>query len=229
VFDLKAEPTTYEEIVARARYVRAKLGITTAPKPVTIQSCPPPPKPVRIQKPRITDKPPTDLRPLSDRAREVMRSKEMQRFVEANYEKSYKSIDWLFDEIERWVAVLDEPRPAWANRIIRQFCEEHGVPAVVLFSHSRIPEIVDLRCALWARLHEASPQPGYSQIGRWFKRDHSSVLYGVKRYVHGEADPYVAKKFAAHKALARRTREERREALKASIQAWDASKWAENS
>jgi hypothetical protein len=227
LFDLKAEPQTYEEIIARARYVRARLGITQPPKPVTIQSCPPASKPARIQKVRASAKPPKEVRKLSDRAQEVLRSKQMQRFIDANYERSYKAIDWLLGDIEKWVAIMDEPKPGWVRRSIQQFSEEHGIPAVVFFSHIRMPRVVELRCKLWLCLHTSEYQPAYCQIGRWFKRDHSTVLYGVRKHLHGEKDPYVARKQEAHRALAQKTREQRREALKAAIQAWDESEWSQ--
>jgi hypothetical protein len=91
-----------------------------------------------------------------------------------------------------------------------------------------MPEVVDLRCKLWATLHANPNRPAYCKIGRWFKRDHTSVIYGVKRHLRGEDDPMVAKKQAGHRALAAQKREERRERLKAAIQAWDASKWEDS-
>jgi hypothetical protein len=226
VFDLKTEPTTYEEIVARARYVRAKLGITQAPQPVTIQECPPPkPKPVQvIPQPEQTPLPGG----LSPKAKEIMNDPAMAKFLQLYYggKDPLKSVSRFIENIEHWIKVQQLPRPAWVAQEIRDFCREHDIPAIVIFADCRIGRIMELRHRLWARIHANERKPYYAQIGRWFGRDHTSVLYGINRDQYGPQSPRAIRKKQQSQQRRKRSREERREALKASIQAWDASKWS---
>jgi hypothetical protein len=227
LFDLKSEPKTYEEIVARARHVRAKLGITTAPKPVTLQSCKPLPKPERAPPRQVKMLPP--LPPLSEEATKAMRSVEMDLFLSRNHESSKKAVDWFLKHIEKWVEVQNIGRPNWVDRLIRNFCFKNGIPPILMFSGCRMPEVVNLRGELWAEIRNAPQKPSVAQIGRWFKRDHTTVLYGIVRHTGGDKHPMVIRKRKGHAELDRKRRqqrqEERREALKAAVKAWDASRW----
>jgi hypothetical protein len=236
LFDLKTEPTTYEEIIARARHVRSKLGLIQAPQPVTIRSCPPPKKPIKVrQSPRGSISPKTAA-PLSEAATAALRAPDMQSFISRHYNRTEKNkgIVRFIDNIERWVEIQRKPRPDWVILTIRQFCAERRVPSVVMFSDCKIDGLVDLRHELWAKIHANYRKPSYTQIALWFCRDHTSILYGVTRNNHGDRSALVRRK-RGPKAVTAETKHRkaekqrlRRDALRAAVQAWDASKWGEN-
>jgi hypothetical protein len=204
LFNLKIEPQTYEEMLASARWVRERLGVTAPPKPVTINPCPPPPKKTRINNPRTADAPPIDLRPLSEGAKAICRSDAMRRFIDRHYAVSSKTISLLLERIEYWAAFEaenKEGRPGWVKRRVRNFCHEHGVPAMFLYADCRIPEVVRLRNRLWAEIHGSPMKPSYAKIGRWFRRDHTTVVYAVKKHLHGLKHPMVIRKHTGHQHL----------------------------
>jgi hypothetical protein len=237
LFDLTKEPQSYEEIIARARHVRTKLGIIATPKPVTVQNCRPPAKPKRNAGLPSNAAPADPAAPLSDAAKEALRSPLMQAFLDRHHygakDKS-ESLTRFVAHIERWVAIQQQTRPTWVVQTIRLFCIEHEIPAVVLFSDCKIARAMEMRHKLWAILHENHRKPSYAQIARWFRRDHTSIIYGVQRHLYGKQGPMVQRKHGPkalpvdRQAVKNAKQFARREALKASIQAWDASKWAEN-
>lgn len=65
-----------------------------------------------------------------------------------------------------------------------------GVTVEALRGPRRIAEVAQPRQALMHRAHAAGR--GLSQIGRWLRRDHTTVLHGIraheKRYAAGEVD-----------------------------------------
>lgn len=64
------------------------------------------------------------------------------------------------------------------REMTRQACAETGQPIPEIMGKSRKAELCRVRERIWLRAHEA----GFSsaQIGRVFKRDHTSILHGIR-------------------------------------------------
>lgn len=65
------------------------------------------------------------------------------------------------------------------REIIHQCAEVFNVHPRDLLSHSRFEFLLGPRFALYAALRQRGST--YSQIGRWLNRDHSTVIYGIRR------------------------------------------------
>ena len=84
--------------------------------------------------------------------------------------------------IAKYRLVLDRPntRPTLTN-ILNQVCEEYGVTKLDLKSARRSRELVVPRQkAMWRMKHET--ECSLPAIGRFFHRDHTTILYGVLRH-----------------------------------------------
>ena len=207
MFDLKTEPTTYEEIVARARYVRAKLGITQAPKPAFIPPIPlePPPKQPKHPKPPRWG---------------------WRKGVVAELPKEVSDLalcpgGWKNTTLVGLLADYRNRDKINAPKVILQMAEDvaqkYEVPVYLVLGKSKVTPVIHARQELCFQLRGIlwkGRQPSYPQIARWLGRsDHTVIIMAVRAYKKRHPEP---------------TRLERRERLKAAIQAWDESKWAEN-
>lgn len=90
---------------------------------------------------------------------------------------------------------LDVARPT-LQVVVRTICREFNVGEKTLFGRERHPQAVDARHAAFAilrrRLHLSS-----TQVGRFFGRDHGTVLSGVAHARDlAESDPAFARKFS---------------------------------
>ena len=90
---------------------------------------------------------------------------------------------WLMRERERprpfdllfLANQLDADPICWT--ILRRVALSHGVPAEQLLGRLRAPAISRIRFEAWAAMSEAGAS--YAQIGRLFRRDHTTVMHGV--------------------------------------------------
>lgn len=78
-------------------------------------------------------------------------------------------------------AMIDPGTPITAKAIIAQTAERYGVKPSVILGGDRARVASIPRQAAMAAVREAT---GYSfpQIGRIFKRDHTTVLYGIRAH-----------------------------------------------
>lgn len=77
-------------------------------------------------------------------------------------------------------------RHQWQS-ITVECADAHGVHLDLIFSREKTDRVVECRHEIWARCRAEivmadGHQPSFTQIGRWFKKDHSTVIHGVKRY-----------------------------------------------
>lgn len=77
--------------------------------------------------------------------------------------------------------------PLWARNIVATISELHRQDMGDIIGRSRRKVHVRVRNEVWYRLRTGeSPvrrlSPSYMQIGRWFERDHSSIVFGACRH-----------------------------------------------
>lgn len=67
-----------------------------------------------------------------------------------------------------------------AKRILDEF--HAGTTIAMVKGPSRLPHLVRARRHVWAVVHAERPDLSVSTIARLFKRDHTTVLHGIRRY-----------------------------------------------
>lgn len=77
--------------------------------------------------------------------------------------------------------------PLWARNIVATVSELHRLDMDMVIGRSRKRAHVKARNEVWYILRTGkSPvrhiSPSYAQIGRWFGRDHSSIVFGCCHY-----------------------------------------------
>lgn len=75
--------------------------------------------------------------------------------------------------------------------MVRTAADLTGLDPDLIMGRSRIREAAYVRFAIWHALHNHGLS--YSQIGRRFGRDHSSVLEGCRRAAQSLDDPEFAR------------------------------------
>lgn len=115
--------------------------------------------------------------------------------------------------------------PHWVQNIVMAAAELHRVPPAAIVGRSRHRVIVAARNEAWYQIKlTASPVtgeiPSYPTIGKWFGRDHTTVLYGVFRHAFDNGFPapsgidpkrMILRRRATSAQCMRRSREEARE------------------
>lgn len=75
---------------------------------------------------------------------------------------------------------------ARVHALVEAVADEHGVRVSDLRGRSRGPHLNVARQHAFASVRQVrgptGRPPSYLQIGRWFGRDHSTVLHGVQRH-----------------------------------------------
>lgn len=71
--------------------------------------------------------------------------------------------------------------PVRYKDVLFDVCVKHGVTAAEIIGPSRKPRFAPARIELYGRLHDELGV-SFPQIGRIFGRDHTTVLYGVRRW-----------------------------------------------
>jgi len=95
-----------------------------------------------------------------------------------------------------FVIVQNDPeaKPIKCRRItdvLRDVSRETGVPPNVILGHRRMKYITQARWAFWWRAAQECPHLSIADIGRRSNVDHTSVLYGLKRYAELNGLPYA--------------------------------------
>lgn len=77
-------------------------------------------------------------------------------------------------------------RPPRVQAIVDQVCQEVGLTEMQVFSASRFAPLVEARQRIWWEIRQLSTPMGdpfsYPMIGKWFKKDHTTILHGVQEY-----------------------------------------------
>lgn len=89
-------------------------------------------------------------------------------------------------QLSLWRGEISRPRPLTLARIVRQVADETGVPVADILGPSRIADISSARHTAMARARaierpDGSPRYSLPMIGRVFNRDHTTVLYAVRK------------------------------------------------
>lgn len=90
-------------------------------------------------------------------------------------------------EIEALRIMRRRGMPLWARNIVATMAELNRMDIDDVIGRSRRRVHVRVRNEVWYILRTSkSPlrkvSPSYSQIGRWFERDHSSIVFGACRH-----------------------------------------------
>jgi len=83
--------------------------------------------------------------------------------------------------------------PGWARQIVAAVCEQHDVAVEVLIGQSRHKLHIKARWDALYRIKAAKPAASYPLIARWFKRDHTAVLYAVEAHALRNGLPSLIK------------------------------------
>lgn len=72
--------------------------------------------------------------------------------------------------------------PTWAYQIVREVGYRHRVYLTDIASSNRFREVVAARTEAMYRIKAAKPEISSTQIGKWFEKDHTSILHGIASY-----------------------------------------------
>jgi hypothetical protein len=75
--------------------------------------------------------------------------------------------------------------------VLKDVSRETGVPPNVILGHRRMKYITQARWAFWWRAAQECPHLSIADIGRRSNADHTSVLYGLKKYAELNGLPYA--------------------------------------
>jgi predicted transcriptional regulator len=67
-----------------------------------------------------------------------------------------------------------------AKRVLREIAEEHGITCAEIVGDRRIRAVVDARQAVMRALVDQLPDWSIARIGRFLRRDHTTVLHALK-------------------------------------------------
>lgn len=98
--------------------------------------------------------------------------------------------------------------PLWARRIVVAVAEKHGVGIADIIGTSRVRAIVAARNEAYYLIRtgiqtSTGKHPSYPQIGDWFGREHTGVLYGTSKHAAENSLP-LASSFDAEEKMARK-------------------------
>lgn len=72
--------------------------------------------------------------------------------------------------------------PYWAKTVARNVCARHGLEFGLVSGRCMTPRVVACRDEIFWLLRNDSRRPSYPRIGRWFGRDHSTVITALRRH-----------------------------------------------
>jgi len=90
----------------------------------------------------------------------------------------------LIEEHEERERMLYMPKMR-IEEIVQRTCEELGVRPEQIYSKDRTRETSRARHLAMRRVYDLGPEWSMPRIGRHFKRDHTSVMYALRRYPKG--------------------------------------------
>lgn len=72
--------------------------------------------------------------------------------------------------------------PEWARNMVREVSHRHAVPVREIFSPNKTRLVVAARREAIYRLKFEKPSLSAAKLGRWFGRDHSTILHAIVCY-----------------------------------------------
>jgi hypothetical protein len=96
-----------------------------------------------------------------------------------------------FDEFNREGLRIFRERgtPQHFREIIKRVAEERKVSVTLIASKSHARKVVWARNAAMYAIKQARPMLSSPRLGKWFDRDHTSVLHGLASHAHREGAP----------------------------------------
>jgi hypothetical protein len=91
----------------------------------------------------------------------------------------------ILDMIEDYETRMDKTPKAVVQHIVDRVCVEMQVTEAELRGRSRTKQIVSARQLAMRRLYDEGPEWSTPRVGRAFKRDHTTVLYALRKYPEG--------------------------------------------
>lgn len=76
--------------------------------------------------------------------------------------------------------------------IVESVGARHGVSVKAIMSEDRGRVVVRARHEAWAEVYVYRPHWSYPELGRRFNRDHSTIMYGIKKVVSGIIGQFCA-------------------------------------
>lgn len=83
--------------------------------------------------------------------------------------------------------------PDWVQEIVRDTCRKHGVPIYDLMSPDQTRKVAMARREAMYRVKAAKPMTPATRLGRWFRRDHTTVIYALARYQQEHGAPALTR------------------------------------
>lgn len=81
--------------------------------------------------------------------------------------------------------------PEWARQIVEESADRHNICVSDLASNNRKYKVVHARNEAIYRIKERKPQLSSPHIGRWFDRNHVSILYAIASYSDATGAPML--------------------------------------
>ena len=72
--------------------------------------------------------------------------------------------------------------PDWAKDVVREVCHRHDVPIHDIFGKAKTRLVAAARREAIYRVKFEKPSVSSGQLGHWFGRDHSTILFALARY-----------------------------------------------
>ena len=88
---------------------------------------------------------------------------------------------WVQQELARWDNVPQVSGTIHINALIQQVAEKYGIPVTLMLQDLRSPKLVHARQELFYRCVMEKGW-SYARIGRYFDRDHTTVLHGTRMH-----------------------------------------------
>lgn len=82
--------------------------------------------------------------------------------------------------------------PSWACDIIRDVSDRRGICVDQMASDSRVAVVSRARNEAMYLIKAAKPTVSSPQMGKWFNRDHTSILYGISSHQERYGLPILA-------------------------------------
>lgn len=86
----------------------------------------------------------------------------------------------IADEIIPYRRAARETKSNW-RRIVYEVCKQRGVEYEIVLGKNMKPKYCEARFECWFRIHEETTY-SYPQIGKFFGRDHTTILHGAARW-----------------------------------------------
>lgn len=116
------------------------------------------------------------------RVRERERQKERERDERKRRLAEAMNREKFLDAMDPLRPLRRSGFPAWAIDIVCRVAEKHNISPLRLVASTHRSIVVDARHEAIYEIKRAKPALSSTQIGKWFGRDHTSVLYGMARH-----------------------------------------------